>query len=409
MYRNYLFSRLAHKVGKINTTGSMPVVVYSINENGEAVIPRVAIRMESNNIAEVRGIAAGQNMDPYIGDVVKEKMTEFPDGAKYEKKSVDMKLLTEIEEKNNRQEELSKEDLKFLYEVDSKIEGFGLQKDPRIEEIIEKRDFKSDLSLVTGFSKEEIGIKGEDSLGGDIKYFHWNFYLDDLTFEGELNFPQFVRGGVTWSNLKTSQGIKFPQHIGDRLDLSDLKNAKGLVLPKFIGGELLLDSLESAEEITFPDYMGGGLGLGNLKSVEGLNLPQSIGGDLNLGKIKSLDDLKLPQSIGGNLDLWGLESTEGLNLPQTIGGNIYLNSLKSAKGLNFPQTINGGLYLAGLESIEGLNLPQFINGNLSLGGVKSLEGLRLPKTINGEFYPGKIEPAELQELKIKYPQFKFVQ
>jgi len=137
-------------------------VYYSINEKGEAIIPRVAIRMESNNIAEVRGIAAGQNMDPYIGDVVKEKMTEFPDGEKYEKKNADMKRLTEIEEKNNRQEELSKDDLRFLYEIDSKIEGFGYEKDPRIQEIILTRKIEDDAPIVLEYQREEIAFGQEE-------------------------------------------------------------------------------------------------------------------------------------------------------------------------------------------------------------------------------------------------------
>ena len=45
-------------------------VYYSIDHLGEANIPRVAIRMDGNNIAEVRGITANQNLDPYIGEVV---------------------------------------------------------------------------------------------------------------------------------------------------------------------------------------------------------------------------------------------------------------------------------------------------------------------------------------------------
>ena len=51
-------------------------VYYSINENREPVIPRVAIRMEGDHIAEVRGIAHDQNVDPYIRLQVYKKMKE---------------------------------------------------------------------------------------------------------------------------------------------------------------------------------------------------------------------------------------------------------------------------------------------------------------------------------------------
>lgn len=361
-------------------------VYYSINEKGEAVIPRVAIRMEGDKIAEVRGIAAGQNMDPYIGDVVKEKMTEFPDGEKYEKKSADMKHLTEIEEKNNRQEELSKDDLKFLYEKDSKIDGFGYEKDPRIEELINKRDVRSDLSLVTGFKKEEIAITKKEALGGDFKYYHFKLNL---------------------SNLKSAEGLKLPQSIGGNLGLNGLESAEGLSLPQFIGRDLELGRLISAEGLKLPQSIRGNLDLNDLKSAEGLKLPKSIGGHLYLGSLTSAKDLKLPDSISGVLYLGSLESAKDLNLLQHIDGGLNLNCLESAEGLNLPQHIGGSLNLDRLKSAEGLNLPQFIGGGLYLRGLKSVEDLNLPQFIGEGVYLRGIESTELKEFKSKYPQYKY--
>jgi hypothetical protein len=131
-------------------------VYYSYDENKKPNIPRAAIRMQGENIAEVRGIAHEQNLDPYIGDMVREKLKEFPDGQAYEKKSTDMRLLTEIENKNNSGQELNKEELIFLYEIDSSIEGFGYQRDPRIKEIRKTRNLKKDASIVFECSNEEI-------------------------------------------------------------------------------------------------------------------------------------------------------------------------------------------------------------------------------------------------------------
>ena len=54
-------------------------VYYSKDGNGEYKNPRVAIRMQGSNIAEVRGIAEGQNLDPFIIDVADEKLKEFSD------------------------------------------------------------------------------------------------------------------------------------------------------------------------------------------------------------------------------------------------------------------------------------------------------------------------------------------
>jgi hypothetical protein len=131
-------------------------VYYSFDSNSNPTIPRVAIRMEEGRIAEVRGIAVDQNLDPYISDVVKEKMIQFPDGEQYNKKSSDMKRVTEIEDKHKQGEELSKEDLRFLYQIDGKIEGFGYYEDPRILEILSKRNHGDDVQTLSGCKREGV-------------------------------------------------------------------------------------------------------------------------------------------------------------------------------------------------------------------------------------------------------------
>jgi 23S rRNA maturation mini-RNase III len=144
-------------------------VYYSLDAQGSPTIPRVAIRMQENGIAEVRGIASDQNLDPYIGDVVKAKLSEFPDGKAYEQKSEDMKRLTEIDNKVKANEELTQEELRFIYELDHKIQGFGYVRDPRINEIIDNRDIKSDISLITGYPKEQVSIEKEEVFLDGIK------------------------------------------------------------------------------------------------------------------------------------------------------------------------------------------------------------------------------------------------
>lgn len=132
-------------------------VYYSINESGEANIPRVAIRMQESHIAEVRGIAPNQNIDPYIAPIIDKKMEEFgAEGKSYEKKSADMARLTYIENIVKTGQELGKDDLIFLYEINSKIEGFGYQRDPRIDELRSQRNPKEDVPIVLECNPEDI-------------------------------------------------------------------------------------------------------------------------------------------------------------------------------------------------------------------------------------------------------------
>ena len=83
-------------------------VYYSFDNNNEAKVPRIAIRMnEKNKIGEIRGIADKQNMEPEMMPILEEKLKEFPDRDKYLKKEHDMKLLTLIDKKVNNNIELT--------------------------------------------------------------------------------------------------------------------------------------------------------------------------------------------------------------------------------------------------------------------------------------------------------------
>lgn len=91
--------------------------------------------MENKRIAEIRGVLEDQNIELELEDIVEKKLDEFPDKERYKKKVSDMKKLTNIYKNYKLNQELSKEELRFLYEIDSPIVGFGYYKDPRIEEI----------------------------------------------------------------------------------------------------------------------------------------------------------------------------------------------------------------------------------------------------------------------------------
>ena len=352
-------------------------VYYSIDKQGNYTIPRTAIRMEGSQIGEVRGIAPDQNLDPYMGKIVDEKLSEFPDKEKYKKKTADMNTLTLIERKQSKGEELTKEELSFLYELDSRIEGFGYRRDPRIEELRETRNIKEDLVSITGFKAWEISTTEEEALSGGIKLHYGNLYLGDIESNEDLKLPETMSGNLDLYSLKSAEGLKLPETINGYLNLRNLQFVGGLKLPETINGSLDLRNLKSAEGLKLPETINGNLYLGSLESAKGLKLPENINGHLSLANIQSAEGLKLPETINGSLDLRNLKSAEGLKLPETINGNLNLGSLESAKGLKLPKTINGDLYLNRLSrSAKGLEFPETLNGDLYL---RSLRIRRRPK------------------------------
>jgi hypothetical protein len=251
---------------KTQLSGGDFYVYYSLDENGQAKIPRAAIRMGGDKIGEVRGIGPDQNLDPFISDVVKEKMKEFPDGAAYEKKSSDMKCLTEIDNKIKKNKPLTKDDLIFLYEINFPIEGFGYERDPRIEEILKTRDKIKDAMVIFECSPGQVATlpkminQNTKIYIGDLeprifdlvqRYNIKNVYISFPERRVEQRVMQI--GGMSKDELK--EGIK------NKYYKNSLKDKKGFKDVEFMIDSSSFTIAEKPEEISFVELKTSELGL----------------------------------------------------------------------------------------------------------------------------------------------------
>ena len=132
-------------------------VYYTFDRQGKPAIPRVAIRMQGDSVGEVRGVADNdQNLEGNMAEIAEGKMRELPGSERYKKASADMKQLTAIEKKIKKDDNLTQDDLIFLYEIKSPIAYFGYHKDPRIKEVRDRRDPIQDMPIVFGCASEQI-------------------------------------------------------------------------------------------------------------------------------------------------------------------------------------------------------------------------------------------------------------
>jgi len=145
-------------------------VFYSKDDEGEDAIPRIAIRMAHGEVAEVRGVNPDQELEPELVDTARERFKGLPGGDKYEKRYSNMKKLSEVERKTKDNEELSDEEIRFLYEIEGEIEGFGYERDPRIYEIKEKRNPEHDMPIAFGCEPGQIADEVEDITGDTVAY-----------------------------------------------------------------------------------------------------------------------------------------------------------------------------------------------------------------------------------------------
>ncbi len=112
-------------------------VFYSLDKNGEPMIPRAAIRTVKGRMVEVSGLSKYQNLDPYILDEVEKKLSTFgEEGKKFgEKRIRDTRILNTIVAKSEKREALTNDEIAFLNKPSNEIYGFGNRLDPRFQEM----------------------------------------------------------------------------------------------------------------------------------------------------------------------------------------------------------------------------------------------------------------------------------
>ena len=375
-------------------------VYYTLDEKNEYKVPRIAIRMEGDRIGEIRGIASHQNVESNMEKVVEEKLKDFPDKDRYYRRVSDMKKLTELYNKYEKEEEFSIDELRFLYEIDGKIQGFGYEEDPRIMEIKFERDMKDDLSRIWNCDKSLIALKNEkydantvfyDGSIGYAKLFPDGIVLpknmsgDLLLFDLEslegLKLPEYIGGNLSIRHVMNVDNIIFPKYVGGYLDASSATSAKGAIFPARVEGTVTLDSLEDLKDMTLPTYVGESFLASEVKNADGTVFPRYVGDFIDVNSLISARNAIFPEVLAGSLKLDYLEDATGAVFPKYLSGYLDLSSLESLEGVTLPENIGKSLYLVGLENIKNVILSKKVGGTLHLENLKSAENVTFPENI----------------------------
>jgi hypothetical protein len=145
-------------------------VYFTKGDDDKFSQPRIAIRMANGQVAEVRGVNHRQELEPILVDIASSQYHSMPGGEKFDKKSGDMRKMTELTEKQEKSETFTKDDLVFLYEINGQIEGFGHDKDQRIEKLLKTRNHKEDASIMLDCRPEEIAWNQREIKPGTKAY-----------------------------------------------------------------------------------------------------------------------------------------------------------------------------------------------------------------------------------------------
>ncbi|MFA6524416.1 MAG: hypothetical protein WC264_01955 [Candidatus Paceibacterota bacterium] len=233
-------------------------VYYTKGTAGNYSEPRIAIRMQGDEIAEVRGVNHRQELEPVLIDTAQEKYHSLPGGEKFDKKSNDMKKVTELVKKQEKNEQFTKQDLVFLYEMNDSISSFGYEKDPRILELRKQRNIKEDASIIFECNSEQIAYN-KDEINENTKAYigEWNPEIaKKIPKNIEYLYESFPEKKIFRKNIelttKTSeeytkeikvQGMKIYSYAQDMLNkIEPLKQKEKINLVSF-----------SIEQLGFPN------------------------------------------------------------------------------------------------------------------------------------------------------------
>lgn len=203
-------------------------VYYSLDKNGDYTIPRLAIRMEREQVAEVRGIEPGQNVEECMMDIASDRLADLPGGDFYQRVAADMKKVKAIYESVEAGKALDVHDIFFLREYGGKIHRFGYRRDRRVDRLLLGRDENEDFNLMitmfghTKFSNMLIEAGQASLLFKRLALFDSaaidkKSLADGLIKGGDFelllkNFGQFDHGTI--DTKKLADAMLAPRHSG---------------------------------------------------------------------------------------------------------------------------------------------------------------------------------------------------
>lgn len=353
-------------------------IYYTKDKDNRYTCPRISILTKNGEISRISGAAPYGNIESEMEMILEKKIDEFPYNEEYKKIIKELQNFTKIYSKWANKEDLNKNDLRFLYEIEHKINFIGYKNDDRINEIINTRDIKKDLSKIFDCDIEQISLTREETLKGDIIAHFGNLDLSDLDDITDIKLPKYILGNLYLSNLKSLKNNILPSYVLYDIDLGNIKSAENIIFPEYVGGSLYLNSMESFKNIKLPTVVGRYLGLDSITSLRGTKLPKSIGVTLGLTELKSLEDVELPKFIGANIKINNILEMKDVTFPRKIEGTFSAIKLNKMENIILPDSIGENLLLNSLTTIKNVTFPKYINGTLELGNVSKSEKVVIP-------------------------------
>ena len=159
-------------------------------------------------VAAISGLNEGQAIEDALVPIVKEKALSLPGGEKYLQKFDDKQALIRLDKKMEKGEDLTKEELSFLYELDRPIATLDTynREDPRIPELKEKYGIEYALEKGVDANKMVASLDSYDITKNLDTLFENGAGVNNIvnnmdSFNIEKNLDYLLRCGADINNI----------------------------------------------------------------------------------------------------------------------------------------------------------------------------------------------------------------
>ena len=217
---------------------------YNNNPEPKALVPRIAIKMTGNRIAEIRGIAVSQAMDSYIAETnILETMLNskrangdpiFPDKEIFLRKDKDLKSLNRIYGKYKSGSELSKEDLTFIYEIRRPFSHFSQDEyNEQLNEMINSRlfSYESDMAVIFDIREDQFASSESEINENTLVYYPEDRSIIPMNYYENYPHNKIRKQMLDYAhkknnlvyNLRDNNERSYMNNLGSKLDLDKMK------------------------------------------------------------------------------------------------------------------------------------------------------------------------------------------
>ncbi len=275
-----------------------------------------------SSMLNILNLKSSKNYDKILNDM--KKLTDIHDFWQYHisqnkksMESIDNQVFGEYDSWQKK-EDLTREELRFLYEIDESIESFNMSgRDSRIFQILKTRNKRKDLATIFACKENQISLNMGEALNGDIVCHYGDILIVNKTDIKDLPFPKNIIGSLNIPSAVLVEDCQFPEYVKRNVFLPRAAYLRNVVFPQRVGGSEILSNVQVAKNVIFSDYVGNAFMLQSATDVEDSLFPK----EANI------------------FDISSLKKTQTLCLPEHAK-IININNLNEARWIIMPNKMN---------------------------------------------------------------------